>query len=221
MDGPGTILGRVAGVCLHSLQGDLVTVCGRWVGRDGGERTQQETLADRAGASWRGRSVVRWMAQTPALPSGRKWNRSQPCQGAAELGFPGPALGKMQSEAARRACEPSRQGEEPPQEGLDGDHLLTQADARSPAGQVVGHHLDRQPAPFGKLRIGGEAPRGEMVQADAVLQVANGILDLGVATMVGLQLQGFPVPVGDEAVIAVGGARGPAGNRVWASPAGR
>ena len=34
-------------------------------------------------------------------------------------------------------------------------------------------------APFGKLRIGGEAPRGEMVQADAVLQVANGILDLG------------------------------------------
>ena len=66
-------------------------------------------------------------------------------------------------------------------------------------------------APFGKLRIGGEAPRGEMVQADAVLQVANGILDLGVATMVGLQLQGFPVPVGDEAVIAVGGEEGQLG----------
>ena len=46
-----------------------MTVCGRWVGGDGGERTQQETLADRAGASWRGRWVVRWIAQTPALPS--------------------------------------------------------------------------------------------------------------------------------------------------------
>ena len=47
-------------------------------------------------------------------------------------------------------------------------------------------------SPFGKLRIGGEAPRGEMVQADAVLQVAYRILDLGVAAMVGLQLQGIP-----------------------------
>ena len=57
--------------------------------------------------------------------------------------------------------------------------------------------------PFGRLRIGGEAARGEMVQSDAVLEVANGILDLGVAAMVGLQFQGCSVPVGDEAVIAV------------------
>ena len=56
-----------AGVCLQSPQGDLVTVCGRCAERDGGERTQQKTLADRAGASWRGRSVVRWVAQ--ASPS--------------------------------------------------------------------------------------------------------------------------------------------------------
>ena len=54
-----------AGACLQSPQGDLATVCGRWSGRGGGERTQQETLADRAGASWRGRSVVRWVAQVP------------------------------------------------------------------------------------------------------------------------------------------------------------
>ena len=56
------------------------------------DRTRQEARADRAGASWRGRSVVRWMAQAPALPSGRKWNRSQPGQGTIELGFPRPAL---------------------------------------------------------------------------------------------------------------------------------
>ena len=58
-------------------------------------------------------------------------------------------------------------------------------------------------APFGRLRIGGEAARGEMVEPDAVLEVSDGVLDLGVAAMVGLQCQGCPVPVGDEAVIAV------------------
>ena len=60
-------------------------------------------------------------------------------------------------------------------------------------------------APFGKLRIGGEAARGEMVQPDAVLEVSDRILDLGVAAMVSLQFQHLSVPVGAEAVIAVGG----------------
>ena len=69
--------------------------------------------------------------------------------------------------------------------------------------------------------VGGEAARGEMIEADAVLEVSDGILDLGVAAMVGLQFQGFPVPVGDEAVIAVAGEEGQLGNRAWASPAGR
>ena len=82
-------------------------------------------------------------------------------------------------------------------------HLLAQTDARCPASEVVGHHLDRQPG-----GIGGEAARGEMVESDAVLEVSDGILELGVAAMVGLQLQGFPVPVGDEAVIAVAGEEG-------------
>ena len=50
-----------------------------------------------------------------------------------------------------------------------------------------------------------------MVQPDAVLEVAYGVLDLGVAAVIGLQLQGFSVPVGDEAVIAVGGEEGQLG----------
>ena len=50
-----------------------------------------------------------------------------------------------------------------------------------------------------------------MVQPHAVLEVSDGILDLGVAAMVGLQLQGCPVPVGDEAVIAVAGEEGQLG----------
>ena len=50
-----------------------------------------------------------------------------------------------------------------------------------------------------------------MVEADAVLEVAYGILDLGVAAMVGLQFEHLPAPVGDEAVIAVGGEEGQLG----------
>ena len=47
-----------------------------------------------------------------------------------------------------------------------------------------------------------------MVQPDAVLEVAYRILDLGVTAMIGLQFQHLPVPVGDEAMIAVGGEEG-------------
>ena len=67
-------------------------------------------------------------------------------------------------------------------------------------------HLYRQPG-----GVGGEAARGEMVQPHTVLEVSDGILDLGVAAMVGLQFEHLPVPVGDEAVIAVGGEEGQLG----------
>ena len=50
-----------------------------------------------------------------------------------------------------------------------------------------------------------------MVEPDAVLEVSDGVLDLGVAPMVGLQFQGVPVSVGDEAVIAVAGEEGQLG----------
>ena len=76
--------------------------------------------------------------------------------------------------------------------------------------------LDGQPG-----AVGGEAARGEMVQPDAVLEVSDGILDLGVAAMVSLQFEQLPVPVGDEAVIAVDGEEGQLGTEASASPAGR
>ena len=91
----------------------------------------------------------------------------------------------------RRAEQVSRPAREkkPPPEGLGGHDLLTQTDAGCPAGQVVGHRLDGQPG-----AVGGEAARGEMVQPDAVLEVAYGILDLGVAAMVSLQFEQLPRP---------------------------
>ena len=44
-----------------------------------------------------------------------------------------------------------------------------------------------------------------MVEPHAVLEVADGVLDLGVAAMVGLEVQGIALPVSDEGVIAVVG----------------
>ena len=79
------------------------------------------------------------------LPSGRKWQGAQSCQGVTELGFPGPTLWQMQSEAARRAGEPSSNAEEAPPEGLGGHYLLAQTEPRRPASEVMRHHLDRQP----------------------------------------------------------------------------
>ena len=101
---------------------------------------------------------------------------------ASSRPVPKAVLRWMQCKAARRAGDPSGQGEEPPPEGLGGHHTLAQTDARCPAGDVVGHHLYRQPG-----GVGGEAARGEMVQPHTVLEVSDGILDLGVAAMVGLQ----------------------------------
>ena len=198
---PG-VLGLMGGPAdgLQSPHRAPKALCGSRDARDG-ERIRSRGLS-RTG-------VVRvWgdVGSVAGWPSGREWNGLQPGQGATELGFPRPAPGEMQSEAAGRAGDPSHQSEDPPPEGL-GDHgPLAQADARRPAGQVMRHHLDGQPG-----AVGGEARRRHVVQPDAVLEVAYGVLDLGVAAMIGLQFQGLPIAVGDEGVIAVSGEEGELG----------
>ena len=121
-----------AGVGLPPPRGDLVTVRGRWAGRDGGERTQQEAFADRTGASWRGRSVGRTLDQ---LQTGRQVGSGIARSRARALlnwVLPRPALWQMQGEAACRAGEPSGQGEEPPPEGLGG-HWSARPDRAVPS----------------------------------------------------------------------------------------
>ena len=139
-------------------------------------------------------------SQTPTPLSGREWQGAQSLQGVAELGFPGPALGKMQRQAACLAGDASGQGEETPSEGLGGHDPLTEADAGGPPAQVMRDDLDGQPG-----GVGGEAPRGEVIEPHAILQVADGVLYLGVAAVVSLQFQGVSLPVGDAGVIAVVG----------------
>ena len=53
--------------------------------------------------------------------------------------------------------------------------------------------------------LAGKRPEGRWLRPHAVLEVSDGVLDLGVAAMVGLEVQGISVPVGDEGVIAVVG----------------
>ena len=159
---------------------------GKVAARSGGGRRKrlggmpEVALADWAGAILRDSpGVVRWERRAPTGPSGWQGNGAQSGEGVSELIFPGPALGQMPREAARGAGEASGDGAEASPEGLGGYQLLAQTDARGPAGQVMRHHLDGQPG-----GVGGEAARGEMVETHAVLEVADGVLDLGVARLV-------------------------------------
>ena len=155
MDGSGTISGRGAGVCIHSPQGDLVTVCGHWVGGDGGERTQQETLAERGGASWRGRSVIRMAAgcRRRQAGSGRARNRARaPSNWASQ----GQHWGRCK--VRRRVLRVSRPARE---RNRRRRVLVVTICSPSPMRAVQRARLwvitwTASQAPLGKLRIGGE-----------------------------------------------------------------
>ena len=144
-----------AGVCLQPPRGDLVSVWGRWAGRDGGERTQQEAFADRTGASSRGRSVGRMAAgcrRRRQAGSGRARNRAR-----ARLNWvsQGQRRGEMQSEAARRAGDPSHQSEDPPPEGL-GDHgPLAQTNPRLQRARLCAITWTASQAPLAAKRADG------------------------------------------------------------------
>ena len=169
------------------VDGGLAAVCRCFWGRRWrptvavvSEMAGEDTARGARGPDWRefaGTFSLRGRWDTGGrAPSGREWNGSQPGQGATDLLLPWPTLGKMQGQPARGAGEPSGQGEDPSSERLGGHDLLTQADTGRPAGQVVRHHLYRQPGP-----VGGESAGRQVVQPDAVLEVAYRILNLGVA----------------------------------------
>ena len=121
------------------------------------DRRQRGTLAgpgvrrelERPLTDWR--MIAGVVDRLPALRSGRERQGAQSSQGATELVSPGPALGKMQGEAAGRAGEPSGEGEETPPQGLGGDQLLTETDAGGPAGQQL-CWLSRKMGNFGGTR---------------------------------------------------------------------
>ena len=90
-----------------------------------------------------------------------------------------------------------------------------------PADQIVSMTCTASQACFGKLRIGRKPPRGEVVQAQAVLEVPNGTVDPTVAAVAGLRFQRVPLPVGDEALIAIVGEERQLGAGGGLHPPGR
>ena len=64
---------------------------------------------------------------------------------------------------------------------------------RRTAAEVVGERVQHEPG-----GVGREAPRGEMVEADAVLEVTDYVLDDCVAPVVCLELEGSALPVGRD-----------------------
>ena len=75
---------------------------------------------------------------------------------------------------------------------------FAESDPGGPAGEVVGDHLYGEPG-----GVGSELARRQVIESQPVLQVPDRVLDLGMATMVGLKLQGLAVAVGDEGVVVV------------------
>ena len=151
-------------------------LCGSCAAREG-ERIRSRGLS-RPG--WR--EIAGTLSQ---LQAGRQAGNGMACSRAkARLNWVSQGQRRGRCKVRRRAerVDPSHQSEDPPPEGL-GDHgPLAQTNPRRPAGQVMRHHLDGQPG-----AVGGEARRRHVVQPDAVLEVAYGVLDLGVAAMIGLQ----------------------------------
>ena len=107
----------------------------------------------------------RWVSCRLAVRPGVR-NGLQPGQGATELGFPRPAPGEMQSEAARRAGDPSHQSEDPPPEGL-GDHgPLAQTNPRVQRARLCAITWPASQAPLAAKRPDGMWTR-RLSQPDA------------------------------------------------------
>ncbi len=99
----------------------------------------------------------------------------------------------MQEQPARRARQAARKREESSPQRLGGDERFLEADAAGPAREVVGQRLQREPG-----RVRAEATGGQVREADAVLEVADGVLDLGVTAVIALKGERVALAIGDE-----------------------
>ena len=66
--------------------------------------------------------------------------------------------------------------------------------------------------------LAAKRPEGRWFSPTPYFRSRMAFSSLGVAAMIGLQFQGLPIPVGDEAVIAVGGEEGQLGPGRWLHP---
>jgi hypothetical protein len=123
--------------------------------------------------------------------SGREGHAAQPVQREQEPAGPWPARGQVQVEAARGAGEPAGQGQERVRRVL----VVIKVSPR-PIRLVQRARLWAMTARVSQAALAANFPRGQVVEPDAVLEVADGVLHLGVAAVVGLQPQGGALAVG-------------------------
>ena len=151
-DGPGSNSGRRGvGGGLQAFLGATMSAYSGCCERDGGTRRSKRCSRTELVRVCGDVQLAGWRVSGGRAPSGGERQRSESSEGATELGFPGPTLGQMQSEAARRAGEPSGHGKEAASQGLGGHDLLAQTDARRPACQQL-CWLSRKTGNFGGTR---------------------------------------------------------------------
>ena len=157
--------------------------------RDGGIR--RRNARGPTGASLRGRSVGRMAGQWRLRR--QEGSRSESSEGATELGFPGQRWGrvKVRRRAERVTFRPWKRS------GVAGSWWSRSARPDRCAPSVPG--CGRSPAPPARRRSARRWFNPNLRSRMAFSISASGLC------------QGFPVPVGDEAVIGVGGEEGQLG----------
>ena len=165
----------------------------RWAGRGRSKRHSRTGVA-------RGGWVVWWMGQAPQTGDGR------PSEGATELGFPGPALGNKVRRRALRVSRPAREKKR--------RRRVLVVTTCWPRPMRAVQRLwaitwTASQAALAAKRL------GEMVEANLRSLMA---FSISAWRRWSASSQGIPLPVGDEAMIAVAV---PVGSRAWASPYGR
>ena len=173
--------GRLAGG-LQALLGAPVAACSGCGERNGGTGTARGAR----GPGWRELAGTFSWPDVGTVADGRRQAGSGMARSRAgarvTFSCRGQRLGRCRvSRRAGRVSRPAR--EKNRRRSAPGGHgPFARTGPRGPTGQVMRHHLYCEPG-----GVGGEAPRGHVVQAYAVLEVSNGVPDPGVAAVAGLQ----------------------------------
>ena len=183
---PGSNSGRweVGGGLQALLEALMAAYSGQrlWSGRLR-DRTRQEALADRTGASWRGRSVGE---DVGSAADGRRQAGSGMARNRARARLNWVSQGQRWGRCkvrrrAERVSRPAREKKRRRRVLVVTIRLPRPMRAVQRARLCAITWMASQAAPTAKR------PDGEMVEPDAVLEVAYRVLYLGVAAMVGLQ----------------------------------
>src|SRR4051794_41008163 len=147
--------------------------------------------------SARGWCAARWAARGRSAGGGLKV--AEGVESVEERGGPWPVGRHPQCRSSGTVDEPAGWCEEPGADAASHDELIVDthiAQGGGPADEVVSEHCALQPG-----RVGVEPARGDVVEASAGFEVADGELDGGVLTMEPVPFDDVPVEVGDEGVV--------------------